>query len=182
MTARPVACSTPDAPTHRTPTCVRMTPSIPGLPSSGNDRQRPALRAGDRIDGPDRRLGPRRRPADRRDVREDLLRAPQGDGRPDPTARTTARRGAVPGPLPARVGARPREDAGRRDPGRRGRWHVRPHPVHARPAALRHHRHPHLPREQRNLRRRVRAGVRQLPAHRRDQPGARPRCSRHCSR
>ena len=29
-----------------------MTRRIPGLPSTGNDRQRPALRAGDRIDGP----------------------------------------------------------------------------------------------------------------------------------
>ena len=35
--------------------------------------------------------------ADRRDVREDLLRAPQGDRRPDPPARTTARRACCAG-------------------------------------------------------------------------------------
>ncbi len=37
---------------------------------------------------------------------------------------------------------------------------------------VRHRRHPHLPRQQREVRRRAGPGVRQLPAHRRDQPGS----------
>ncbi len=109
----------------------------------------------------------------RRHRRARLLRAAQGDRRPVPAARTAARRTAVAGPLPHRVGARARQDAGRRDARRRRRRDVRAHPVHARPAAVRHRRHPHLPGQHRAVRRRARPGVRQLPAHRRDQPGAR---------
>ena len=48
---------------------------------------------------------------------------------------------------------------------------LRPDPVHPRPGAGRHHRHPHLPGVEREVRRRARPGVRQLPARRRDQPG-----------
>ena len=79
---------------------------------------------------------------------------------------------AVPRPLPARGRARRGQDARRGDAGEGGRRHVRPHPVHPRPGARRHRRHPHLPAVQREVRRRARPGVRQLPARRRDQPRA----------
>ena len=92
--------------------------------------------------------------------------------RPEPPARTSPRGAAVARPLPARVGPRPGQDARRRDVVEGRRRIVRPHPVHARPPAVRHRRHPHLPRQQRALRRRARPGVRQLPADRRDQPRA----------
>ena len=76
------------------------------------------------------------------------------------------------GPLPARERSRPRQDAVGRDAGPHRRRHVRPHPVHPRPAARRHRRHPHLPHVERALRRRARSDLRQLRARRRDQPGA----------
>ena len=52
------------------------------------------------------------------------------------------------------------------------RRHVRPPAVHPRPGARRHHRHPHLQGRPGRLRHRARPGVRQLRAHRRDQPRA----------
>ena len=55
----------------------------------------------------------------------------------------------------------------------RRRRHVRPAPVHARPAARRHHGHPHLPgRRPRAFDIELGPGLRQLRARRRDQPGA----------
>ena len=165
----------PDArqPAHRREpahSSVRHTSSTRERPIDNDRHPRTQRRTGRPDDGV-RRSADGRRPHGR-GGRAHLLRAAQGDRRPDPAARAAARRPARPRPLPARVGARPGQDARRRDAGRRRRRHVRPHPVHARPAAVRHRRHPHLPRQQRAVRRRARPGVRQLPAHRRDQPGA----------
>ena len=50
--------------------------------------------------------------------------------------------------------------------------HVRPHPVHSRPDAVRPRRHADLPPVDRALRRRARPDLRQLRARRRDQPRA----------
>ena len=76
------------------------------------------------------------------------------------------------GHVPARGRAGHGEDARGADLRRRGRRDVHPHPVHARPGAVRHRRHPDLPAEQGGVRRRARTGLRQLRDRRRDQPRA----------
>ena len=102
--------------------------------------------------------------------------------RPGRDARAPARQPPGRRPRAARGRARPGQDADREHarpgPGR----HLHAHPVHARPRARRPRRHARLPPRHRALRHRARPGVRQLPARRRDQPRARPRSSRRCSR
>ena len=101
---------------------------------------------------------------------------------PGPDGRADVRGAARPRALPARGRARRGQDPRRGDPRQGRRRHLRPDPVHPRPGARRHRRHPDLPAVEREVRRRAGPGVRQLPARRRDQPGARPRCSRRCWR
>ena len=103
--------------------------------------------------------------------RSRAVRGEEGHRRPGAGDRAALRLPARPGPLPARRRARPGQDAGHGDAGpHRGR-HVQPAAVHARPAARRHRRHPHLPALDRGLRRRAGPDLRQLRAGRRGQPG-----------
>ena len=62
-----------------------------------------------------------------------------------------ARRAAGRRPRAARGCPRPREDPDRQDARRGRRQHVQAHPVHARPGARRHRRHPRLQTRQRQL-------------------------------
>ena len=110
--------------------------------------------------------GPGRDPA-----RTGPVRGQAGHRRPGPDDRADVRRAAGARALPARGRARRGQDARGGDPGHGRRRHVRPDPVHPGPGAGRHHRHPHLPAVQREVRRRAGPGLRQLPARRRDQPG-----------
>ena len=96
-----------------------------------------------------------------------------GDRRPGADGRAAHGRPAGRRPLPARGGARRREDAGGPQLRHGGRGRLRADPVHAGPGALRHRRHPHLQGQPGDVRRRARPGLRQLRARRRDQPGAR---------
>ena len=69
-------------------------------------------------------------------------RARAGQGHRRPAARHPRDPDRVPGrrPLPAARRARPRQDAAHQEAGRGGRPQVQPHPVHARPDAVRHPR------------------------------------------
>ena len=87
---------------------------------------------------------------------------------------------------PDRRRARPGQDAAHRDAGPGARAEVQPHPVHARPDAVRHHRHGHHPG-----RRRRPAAARWCSRPARSSPTScwrtkstarRPRRSRRCSR
>ncbi len=98
------------------------------------------------------------------------LRGQADHRRPGPTGRAHARRPARQGPRAARGRARRGQDAGGRDLRQGGRRHVRPHPVHPRPGAHRHRRHPDLPAGQGGVRHRARPCRGELPARRRDQP------------
>ena len=98
------------------------------------------------------------------------VRGQAGHRRPGPHGRADVRRAAGPRPLPARGRAGRRQDAGGAHVGHRRRRHVHPAPVHPRPGARRHRRHPDLPALARDVRHRARPGLRQLRARRRDQP------------
>ena len=100
----------------------------------------------------------------------------QGDRRPGDDHRPHAGRPALPRPHPLAGCARAGQDPDGPHPGADARPGVPPHPVHARPDALGHHRHGHhrggpgdrpaqagIP---------SRADLHQLPARRRDQPHA----------
>ena len=105
-------------------------------------------------------------------ARERALRDQARDHRPGRHARTSDGRPADRRPRAAGGSARPGQDPHDQDAGLGGGRQLQPHPVHARSRALRSGGHAHLPARQRNLRHRARAGVRQLPARRRDQPRA----------
>ena len=100
------------------------------------------------------------------------LRDEARDRRPGRHARAAPGGAAGGRPCAARGRAGPRQDPDRAHARRRARRLLPPHPVHARPRARRPRRHPHLPAGLRPLRHRAGAGVRQLPARRRDQPRA----------
>ncbi|EUA34990.1 ATPase associated with various cellular activities family protein [Mycobacterium xenopi 3993] len=91
------------------------------------------------------------------------------------SARTSSSSGCWSGCCPraraARRCARGGQDPGGGDLRPGGRRDLRPHPVHARPGAHRHHRYPHLPAGQGGVRHRAGPGGGQLPARRRNQPG-----------
>ena len=78
----------------------------------------------------------------------DLLRDAPGHRRPEPAARTSARRPPRPRPRAARVRPGLAKTLAAETLARRRRRLVRPHPVHARPLAIRHRRHADLPRQQ----------------------------------
>ncbi len=100
------------------------------------------------------------------------VRGQAGHRGPGPDGRADVRGAAGARPLPARGCARGGQDARRGDAGQGRRRDVLPGPVHARPGAGRHRRHPDLPAVEREVRRRAGPRLRQLPARRRDQPGA----------
>ena len=105
-------------------------------------------------------------------LREVLAELQAGDRRPG--TRPRAGHGGAAGgrPLSARRCARTGQDPHGVDVGQDPRRQLHPDPVHPRPAAVRHCRHPGLPTVDRALRRRTRPDVRQLRAGRRDQPSA----------
>ncbi len=82
-------------------------------------------------------------------------------------------------PHPARVRAGPRQDDRGEHSGRHGQGRLQADPVHARPAAERHHRHPDLRRGQRHLPHRAGPGACELRSARRDQPLQRQDPERH---
>ena len=105
-------------------------------------------------------------------ARERALRDQASDHRPGRDARARDGGAAHRRPRAAGGSAGPGQDPDHQDAGLRGGRQLQPHPVHARPGPLRSRGHAHLPPGQRQLRRRARPGVRQLPPRRRDQPRA----------
>ena len=115
-------------------------------------------------------------------ARAGAVRDPACDRGTGRDARAGARVPALRRPPADRGRARAREDTHDQDDRRRAGREVPARAVHARPRAVGSHRDAHLPPRPHRVRDGARPRLLQLPARRRDQPRARRRCSRRCSK
>ena len=163
-------------PTHLTPSSRGVLFARPA--GRSGSRRAPADDGRRRSGWSTRRVGRRRRAggvdpgAGRGAAGARAVRGQAGHRRAGPDGRADARLPARPRPLPARGRARGGQDARGGDARRGRRRHLRPAAVHPGPGPVRHRRHPDLQARLGALRHRARPRVRQLRAHRRDQPGA----------